>query len=318
MNNTLHPLTRPWMIAAWPGMGNVAVGACYYLMAKLKMAQIAEFPSPEFFDADHIDVEGGLIREGRQPRSRFYSWKNPIGIHDVVVFLWEAQPPTGKRAFCQKVVDFALSLGVEKVFTFAAMATEMHPGHDSRIFGVAIDRETLDELERLELNLLTEGRISGLNGVLLGVAGNEGLPGGCLLGEMPHLFSQIAFPKASLAVLEAFIAMARIDLDLSELSREARRTDRELGNLLERIERSFDAGRRASVEKESGETWQPESEQELEIPPVPGVSEEDLHRIESLFKLAANDRSKAYELKAALDRFGIFHSYEDRFLELFR
>jgi hypothetical protein len=31
-------------------------------------------------------------------------------------------------------------LGVERVFTFAAMATQMHPAHESRVFGVATDR----------------------------------------------------------------------------------------------------------------------------------------------------------------------------------
>ncbi len=311
-------LTRPWMVAAWPGMGGVAIGACYYLMAKLKMTQIAEFTSRELFEIDHIDVEGGLIRAARLPRNRFFSWTNPNGANDLVVFLGEAQPPSGKRLFCQKVIDHAISLGVEKVFTFAAMATEMHPGHDARVFGAAIDRDTLLELERLELNLLAEGRISGLNGVLLGVAGDEGLPGGCLLGEMPHLFSQIPFPKASHAVLDAFAAMARIDLDLSELAAQARRTDRELGRLLAQIEQAVESRQGDAPASEDEEAWKPEAGEEPEPRRETGLSDEDHHRIESLFKLAANDRSKAYELKAELDRLNVFRLYEDRFLELFR
>lgn len=311
-------LNRPWMVAAWPGMGGVAIGACYYLMAKLKMTQIAEFPSRELFDIDHIDVEGGLIQPVRLPRNRFFSWADPNGAHDLVVFLGEAQPPAGKRPFCQKVIDHAVSLGVEKVFTFAAMATEMHPGHEARVFGAAIDRETLLDLERLEVHVLTEGRISGLNGVLLGVAGDEGLPGGCLLGEMPHLFSRIPFPKASLAVLDAFAAMARIDLDLSELAAQARRTERELGQLLARIEEAITDRQGRASPPEDEEAWKSEAGEKPEPRREAGLSDEDHHRIESLFKRAANDRSKAYELKAELDRLDVFHRYEDRFLELFR
>ena len=38
------------MEAAWPGMGAVAISADYYLMAKLGMHLLAEYPAREFFD----------------------------------------------------------------------------------------------------------------------------------------------------------------------------------------------------------------------------------------------------------------------------
>jgi len=41
-------------------------------------------------------------------------------------------------------------------------------------------------------------------------------------------------------------------------------------------------------------------------------------RIESLFREAQGDRSKALELKAELDRQGVFATFEDRFLDLFK
>jgi hypothetical protein len=44
----------------------------------------------------------------------------------------------------------------------------------------------------------------------------------------------------------------------------------------------------------------------------------DEARIETLFTEAAEDRSKAYELKRLLDRLDLFADYEDRFLDLFR
>src|SRR5262249_5368378 len=146
----------------------------------------------------------GLIQIGRRPRNRFFVWTDPKGKHDLVLFLGEAQPPVGKYSFCRQLVAYARELGAERVFTFAAMATDMHPTHACRVFGAATDRATLDELKRLELEVLQEGHIGGLNGVLLGVAAEADLHGGCLLGEMPHIFAQLPFPKASLAILEAF------------------------------------------------------------------------------------------------------------------
>ena len=41
---TAIKLNQPWMVAVWPGMGHVAISAGYYLMAKLGMHILAEFP----------------------------------------------------------------------------------------------------------------------------------------------------------------------------------------------------------------------------------------------------------------------------------
>ena len=47
------------------------------------------------------------------------------------------------------------------------MATRMHPGRESRVFAAATDRPNLAELKRLELTVLEDGNIGGLNGVLV-------------------------------------------------------------------------------------------------------------------------------------------------------
>src|SRR5436853_2247782 len=88
-------LMQPWLVAVWPGMGHVAVSAGYYLMAKLGMHGLAEFSPRELFDVDHVEVQGGLIKSGRLPRSRLFVWKDPHERRDLVVFIGEAQPPIG-------------------------------------------------------------------------------------------------------------------------------------------------------------------------------------------------------------------------------
>ncbi len=72
-------LKNPWLVAVWPGMGNVAVSAGYYLMAKLGMHLLAEFPARELFDVDHVQVKNGLIQPGRLPQSRLFVWNDPRG-----------------------------------------------------------------------------------------------------------------------------------------------------------------------------------------------------------------------------------------------
>jgi hypothetical protein len=302
------------MVAVWPGIGHVAMSAGYYLMAKLGMHSLAEFRPLELFDVEHVEVKGGLVHTGRLPRSRFFAWNDPAGQRDLVVFIGEAQPPLGKYAFCRRLIEFARGLGVERVFTFAAMATQMRPGQPSHVFGAAADAESLAGLRKLDLQILEEGYIGGLNGVLLGVAAESRLHGACLLGEMPQVFAQLPYPKAALAVLETFAQIAGLAIDLTELREQAEAMDSRLDELLTQIEQAMGPGEPATGQAESTSADGPSTRE----PDEPSLDPEDQQRLERLFEQARQDRSKAYELKRELDRLGVFRDYEDRFLDLFK
>lgn len=299
-------LNHPWMIAVWPGMGNVAISAGYYMMAKLGMRGIAEYSDDDLFDIDHIEVRDGLLQRTRMPRNRFFAWSDPEGRHDLLLFIGEAQPPVGKYLFCRKLIEQAESLGVERVFTFAAMATQMRPEQPSRVFCAATDPPTLESLNDANVQTLDDGHIGGLNGVLLGAAVDRGLPGACLLGEIPHVFAQLPYPKGSLAVLKAFAKIVNLDLDMTELTAQAEATDEQLSALIAKME--------AAVRQQEGdeEAMFPEPEETDSLDP------EDEAKIEELFDKAAKDQSRAYELKQFLDRLQVFDRYEDRFLDLFK
>lgn len=317
MSETTLKLNNPWLVAVWPGIGHVAISAGYYLMAKLGMHLVAEFSARELFDIEYVTIEKGLIQAARLPRSRFFVWKDPAEKRDIVVFIGEAQPPTGRYAFCQRLMEFARGLGINKVVTFAAMATQMRPAEPSRVFAAATDPETLAELREIQLEVLKEGRIGGLNGVLLGAAADQNIRGACLLGESPQWFAQLPFPKASLAVLKAFGKMSGVQVDLAELESQAEAVEKQLENLLKQVEEQMAASQKdeedgAEAEDEYG-LFAPKEEEERRR-----LSPSDEKRIEDLFVQARQDRSKAYELKGELDRFGVFGEYEDRFLDLFK
>jgi hypothetical protein len=296
-------------------MGHVALSAGYYMMAKFGMHQFAEFSPRELFEVEHVEVQNGLIRAARLPRSRLFVWHDPKQARDIVVFIGEAQPPSGKYAFCHRLIEYAQQLGVERVFTFAAMATNMHPDQPSRVFGAVTNEQSLEELRRLEVELLKQGHISGLNGVLLGAAAEAGVSGTCLLGEMPHFFAQLPYPKASLAVLEIFVQLAGITIDLAELFEQAEEVDRQLGGLMQQLENALQQRQREREDREAEET---EQEYTTDTSEEDALSAEDTQNIELLFEQARRDRSKAYELKRELDRLEVFGDYEDRFLDLFQ
>ena len=299
-------LHEPWLVAAWPGMGGVAITAGYYLMAKLGMHLLLEFPAAEFFESNQVEIKDGLVLTPRLPRSRLFLWNDPEQRRDLIVFIGEAQPPARGVDFCRRLVTEAKRLGVARVITFAAMATPMRPTDEARVFGAAIDRATLAEFRQLDMEILGSGQISGLNGVLLGVAAAAGFPGGCLLGEMPQIFPQVPFPKAAHAVLEFFAAMFGSGPDLEELQQHGKTVEQTLENFLLRMEQAV-----SNQEATNDSPDSPES-------PAPGIKSADRDHLDKLFEAAARDRSRAYELKQELDRLGVFSEYEDRFLDLFK
>lgn len=300
------PLRNPWMVAVWPGMGHVALNAGVYLLAKLEMNAVAEYDSTELFDVEQVEVKDGIIQAGRRPRNRFFLWSDPNAQRDLVLFLGEAQPPMGKYPFCRQLVQTAQEYGVERIVTFAAMATPMSPDQPGRVFAAATDTRILDELRQHDVEVLQDSNISGLNGVLLGAAVEAGVSGCCLLGEIPHLFAQLPVPKASLAILRVFTTLSGIPVDLDELESQSEAVDRQLQQLIATVE----------------ESYPPSADDEESTPAVPARSHNlrtsDAERIETLFTEATTDRSRAFELKRELDRLGVFKEYEDRFLDLFK
>ncbi len=310
-------LHDPWLVAAWPGMGNVAVGAGSYLVAKLGAKLVHEIPPQNFFNIQHVEVKKGVAKAGRFPRSSFFTWKNPKGTHDLLIFLGEAQPASDGYAFCHRLLDYAQQHNVKRIFTFAAMATQLHPSNNPRVFGVATNETVLQNLSTLEVEILKEGQISGLNGVLLAAGAERKIPGICLMGEIPFFAAGVPNLKASGAILEIFNALADVTLDFTELHKQAEQFDDVILQLLEKMKES--ARQQSDEEGFSVPDFATdEDDDEPDEPKEPVLDDAVRKRIELLFEGAMKDRNRAFQLKEELDRLGVFAQFEDRFLDLFK
>jgi uncharacterized protein len=129
---------------------------------------------------------------------------------------------------------------------------------------------------------------------------------------MPHIFQQLPFPKASLAVLEAFSTIVNIQIDLSELSEQAKEVELKLGELLEKVKEALEE----PPDEEGVEEGEPVDFEPAAV--EDGPTSDDRDHIEKLFRQARANRTKAYELKRELDRLQLYREYEDRFLDLFK
>lgn len=304
-----------WFIAAWPGMGNVAVLAAGYLVQKLGLKQVGELKSPGRFDVAAVEVKNGLVSKPRMPRNLLYQSAEDFIGPKITVFIGEAQPQSGTLAFAHELVGTARTFGADRIVTFASMAAQLEPATQPRVMAAVTNPDLLDELTRLEVPGLVEGQIGGLNGVMLGAAAEQGLPATGLMSEIPFYAAGVVNPRAARAVLDTFSLMSGIDLNLSDLDPHIAAIDEVLSKMLQQLIERQDS----SDDDENGDDGdEPDGPDEPVVPGGPLLDETQRARIEAMFETAQRDRAAAATLKRELDRLGVFTLYEDRFLDLFK
>ncbi|HTY45270.1 MAG TPA: PAC2 family protein [Patescibacteria group bacterium] len=304
-------LKRPFLIVAWPGMGEVAFRAVSHLVDKLKAEPFAQLASEDFFYLTSSVIQNGILGIPELPANTFYYWKNKAGENDLIIFLSNAQPDLTKaEAYSQQIIQVAKAFKTQMVISFAAMPQPVDHTQPVNVWVTSTSQELNNTLKKHNVNFLSDGQISGMNGLFLGIAKREGLAGICLLGEIPLYTIQIENPKASGAVLEAFSKITRIQLDLASLINQAHAMEEEINKLLDYLKVGSPSS--GPISEEDIEKIKKSLGQLVKLP----VSIKQ--KIEDLFTQSGKDISKAGELKAELDKWSVYKEYEDRFLDLFR
>ncbi|MDD3345255.1 MAG: PAC2 family protein [Candidatus Omnitrophica bacterium] len=310
-------LKKPYLITAWPGMGEVAFKAASYLIEELKAQEFAEISPESFFYLTGSLVQAGILETPLLPQGKFYFWKNPSskkqkGKNDLVIFLSNAQPDLSRADnYAKVIIDLAKSLGVEAVASFASMPQATDHTQESRVWFAATDNKTKDSLNKQGFLPLQEGQISGMNGLFLGMAKKTGLKGFCLLGEIPLYTIQIENPKASAAVLTGIGKVLGMQINVQPLKDEAKAMESEISKLLDYLKLGS-SGQSSPIGDEEVELIKKTLSQLTKLP----VSVKE--KIDRLFEESRRDISKAGELKVELDKWNVYKEYEDKFLDLFR
>jgi hypothetical protein len=227
------------MLASWPGIGDVSLTAARYLVEKLNAVEIGEIEPVNFFEPVGVTVRDNVVESPRFPESKFYYWQYPKAGKGLVIFIGEEQPAFKGYELVNCVLDVAQRLKVSRVYSCAAAVTRIHHSEEMKVWGAATNSDLVDELSKHNVILRGNLRIAGLNGLILGMAQERGMEGVCLLGEVPSYATQIANPKASLAVLGILTKMLGITVDLAELGHLAERVDEEMDRIAKRVTAEF-------------------------------------------------------------------------------
>jgi len=231
-------LRNPFMLAAWPGMGGVAIIAARYLTEKWGAKEFGSIAPEGFFDLSGVLIEDNTVRDLEFPENKFYLSRSR-GRRDWIIFIGEAQPLMNGYRLANLVLDVAQKFGVKRLYTFAAAPTHIYHTKKPRVLAVATMPKLIRGLEKYDVTLLKQGSISGLNGLLLGAAKQRNIPGICLLGEIPIYTTHIANPRSAKAVLQVLAQMSNLEIDLTDIDRWVKETGEEIEEKIYQLKESF-------------------------------------------------------------------------------
>ena len=257
-------LESPVLIASWPGIGNIGIIAVDTLRGMLGAEEFGEIEPWDFFYPKRLSIKGGILQDLEFPSSKFYFWRRgskeqggggpyfgKTGKGDVIIFIGEEQPSDGVRMYAEGgkayhmanlVLDVAEKFGCQRVYTSGAAVAPIHHTMRPGVWAVPNKEDLIDEVKGYDNTILMsqiegrggQGNITGLNGLLLGVAKKRGFEAICIMGEIPVYLQglPLPYPKASKSVLEVLTHNLGIEIDLGKLDELAEQ-------VAERIERFY-------------------------------------------------------------------------------
>ena len=237
--------TNPVLVCGLPGSGYVGKLAADHLVSAYKLKKVAEYMCESFPPAVNVRADG----TAEQMKGELYFGQAARG-RDLFVFTADAQPTTsnGEYELSDAVVKMAKKCGVKRVYALAAYITGTFSA-SPKVYGSATSKAMLDSISKMGVNLMSDGGISGMNGLLIGMAALRGLEGACLLGETSGF---VVDAGASKSVLEVLSKAVGFPIDTSKLKEKAEETQKVISQLQAMSEQSQDATPRPKREDRPG------------------------------------------------------------------
>jgi len=240
------------MVASWPGIGNIGIIAVDTLRGQIRAEELGEIEPWDFFYPRKVIIKAGVLEDLEFPSNKFYYQK--LGKKDLIFFIGEEQPTDGGRMYAEGrkayqmadlVLDVAEKFGCQRIYTSGAAVALTHHALKPRVWAVTSSEDLSKEVKSYENTILMgeiegrggQGSITGLNGLLLGLARKRGFEAICLMGEIPDYLSGAPFPypRASKSVLEVLTNLLEIEIDYGALDEMAVRIDDIIGGLYEKF-----------------------------------------------------------------------------------
>jgi uncharacterized protein (TIGR00162 family) len=213
------------LVCGLPGIAYVGKLSVDHLIRELGAKLVGEVYS-RFFSPYVLIGRDGVVE---LLRNELHYWKDEAG-QGVFFFTGNAQAasPEGQYYIVNEVLDTVVKLGVKRVYSLAAFLTRNQFEAPS-VYGTATNRSLIEEMKTYGVVPMEQGSISGMNGLIFGLARMKKLEGICLLGETNGYQTStghyLVDAKAGRAVIKVLAEMLDLTVDMKPLEKQAEQMD---------------------------------------------------------------------------------------------
>jgi uncharacterized protein (TIGR00162 family) len=220
-NSSLPGSKFPTLICGFPGSGYVGKLAIDHLIHELNASHLVDIYSNTFPPQVMIKPDGtvDLIKN-----AMFYHESPTSPSLNMMFLTGDSQPsnPDAEYLLAETILEIASKFSVVHVYALAAYITGVFV-QKPRVFCTASDMESLRSINTPDIAVMDGGAITGMNGLIIGLAKLKGMRGTCLLGETS---GYVVDAKASRSILE--VLTTRLGLEISMDALDARAKDTEM------------------------------------------------------------------------------------------
>jgi uncharacterized protein (TIGR00162 family) len=211
------------LIEGLPGIGLVGKLVADHMLDELKAKKFIELYSPHLPPQVVIKEDGTV----KLVNMEFHYWRGDK--NDLILLTGEFQgiTPDSQYQLSERILDMAERFNVVRMFTLGGLGTG-EITKSPKVFGAATNRKLVEDMEKLGIIFRGGGAIFGASGLLLGLGMQRGIDSVCLMGET---HGQIIDAKSAEAVLKVLTKILGIEIDMTELAKKAKETEKQISRV---------------------------------------------------------------------------------------
>jgi len=213
-------LRSPYLICGFPGTGYVGKMVVDHLIQELKAVHLADIYCTSFPPRVIIGTDGtvDLTRN-----SIYYSRHCEAHKDDLVFVTGDAQPvsPESEYYLAEEILKIVTQFDTKQVFTLGAYITGAF-AEKPKVYCMSTDLETLHSLSTQDISHLDNGSVTGMNGLVIGIAKLLDMKGVCFLAETS---GYVIDAIASKNILEALMFTITLKVNMESMILRAKDTE---------------------------------------------------------------------------------------------
>jgi len=229
-------LRHPYLvcgIGGWVDGGEAATGSTRYLVRKLGAKRFAEIPIARFhiFQVPgqlslrpQIKIEDGLLKEHRFPQNQFFYWVNPNADNDLILFLG-TEPNLNWEEYAEAILSVVEEFAVARIYLLGGVLDKTPHTKEPAVSCACSSEQLKKEMQKYGMQFSNYEGPGRFGTTLLYICQQKQVPMVSITARATYYpeFNIVIprNPKSIRAVIRRLNSPLRLNLDISDLDREA-------------------------------------------------------------------------------------------------